>query len=83
MRQAVPVTDSPADTFASNIEICYEILLYLSSRLAKLSPGDVFEFVTGDPEANDKIPAWCEARDYTLRSSHVLPDGRWRFLIQK
>lgn len=77
------MTEAPTDSFASNIEICYEILLYLSSRLAKLAPGETLEFITGDPGANEKIPEWCEARAYTLRSSHLLPDGRWHFLIQK
>jgi TusA-related sulfurtransferase len=73
----------PDDTFTSNIEICYEILLYLSSRLSRLKPGENFEFITGDPTASDKIPPWCDARDYTLISSTILPDGRQRFLIQK
>ncbi|MEP7286861.1 MAG: sulfurtransferase TusA family protein [Chloroflexota bacterium] len=71
------------DTFASNIEICYEILLYLSSRLMRLQPGDVLEFVTGDPTANEKIPPWCDARGYTLLESGLSEDGRQRFLIQK
>ncbi len=54
--------DAPRDTFATGLEICYEVLLYLSSCLARLKPGEVLEFITADPEAADKIPAWCDAR---------------------
>ena len=71
------------DSFASNLEICYEILLYLSSRLARLKPGERLEFITGDAEASEKIPPWCDARGYTLLESGPSDDGRQRFLIQK
>jgi TusA-related sulfurtransferase len=71
------------DTFTSDIEICYEVLLYLSSRLARLKSGDTLEFITGDPTADEKIPPWCELRDYTLLDNQLLSDGRRRFLIRK
>lgn len=74
---------SPHDTFASGLEICYEVLLYLSSRLARLEPGEILEFVTDDPDADDKIRSWCEERDHTLLDSQLQPDGRHRFLIRK
>lgn len=76
-------TALPDDTFDSNLEICYEVLLYLASRITKLQPGDVFEFITGDPAAGEKIPPWCDLRGYTLLESSALPDGRQRFLIRK
>ena len=72
-----------ADSFDTNLQVCYEILLYLSSRLAKLQTGEIFEFVSGDAEAADKIEAWCEARGFTLLENGFSPDGRFRFLIQK
>ena len=72
--------NAPHDSFATSLEICYEVLLYLSSRLARLTPGEVLEFITADPEAADKIPSWCDAREYTLLGSEQLPDGRQRFL---
>ena len=75
--------DIPNDRFASNLQICYEILLYLASRMAKLAPGDVFEFITRDPDAIEKIPTWCDTRNFTLCAVDPLPDDRWRFLIQK
>jgi TusA-related sulfurtransferase len=71
------------DHFASNLEICYEILLYLASRMARLKPGERFEFVTGDVSAVEKIPDWCEMRGYTLLESGPSADGRQRFVIQK
>jgi len=74
---------TPHDSFATGLEICYEVLLYLSSRLARLAPGETLEFITSDPEAGDKIPPWCETRAYTLLSTQRLPDGRQGFLIRK
>jgi TusA-related sulfurtransferase len=73
----------PQDSFSTGMQICYEVLLYLSSRLARLKPGDALEFITDDPEAGDKISDWCDARDYTLLGQETLSDGRQRFLIQK
>ena len=83
MVQADYSAETPADSFASNLQVCYEVLLYLSSRLARLKPGESLEVITGDAEAADKIPEWCDARGYTLLSSGLAPDGRHRFLIQK
>ena len=71
------------DQFATNLEICYEVLLYLSSRLAKLQPGETLAFVTSDPEAAEKIQSWCDARGFTLLESGPSDDGRQRYLIQK
>jgi len=75
--------ETPADSFDSNLQVCYEILLYLSSRLARLKQGESLEFITGDAEAADKIPDWCDVRGYSLLGSGLTPDGRHRFLIQK
>ena len=72
-----------ADKFDSNLQVCYEILLYLSSRIARLETGEVFEFVSGDADAEQQIIPWCDARGYTLLESNLSPDGRFRFLIQK
>ena len=83
MVQADSPAETPADSFASNLQVCYEVLLYLSSRLARLKPGESLEFITGDSQAADKIPEWCDARGYTLLGSGPTPDGRYRFLIQK
>jgi TusA-related sulfurtransferase len=70
-------------SFESNLEVCYEILLYLSSRLAKLKPGEALEFITGDPDAMEKIPAWVDARDYELLESGTTDNGKQRFVIRK
>jgi TusA-related sulfurtransferase len=79
----VPRIRSPQDTFVSGLDVCYEVLLYLSSRLARLKPGETLEFITSAARAEEKITDWCEMREYTLLVSELLPDGRRRFLIQK
>jgi len=43
MVQADYPAETPADSFDSNLQVCYEILLYLSSRLARLKPGESLE----------------------------------------
>ncbi|MBX3082304.1 MAG: sulfurtransferase TusA family protein [Anaerolineae bacterium] len=71
------------DSFATNLEICFEVLLYLASRMAALHTGQSLEFITSDPEAGDKIPTWVETREFALLEHETLPDGRQRFLIRK
>ncbi len=74
---------SPQDIFSTGLDVCFEVLLYLSSRLARLNPGDTLEFIARDPQSEETIQSWCEMRGYTLQLSERLPDGRQRFLIQK
>ena len=71
------------DSFVTTLELCYEILLYLASRMARLQPGERFEFITADPTATDKIPDWCDLRGFTLLDSGPAGNGRQRFIIQK
>ncbi len=71
------------DSFCTNLAVCYEVLLYLSSRMAKLKIGQVLEFVTSDPSAAEKVPTWCDLRQFVLVDSYQLADGRQRFLIQR
>ena len=73
-----------ANSFATDMLVCYEIRLYLSSRLAKMAVGESFEFLTTDPDAPVAIPEWCEQRGYTLISSELAAnrsDGRSRFVV--
>jgi TusA-related sulfurtransferase len=75
-----------ADHFSSTLQVCYEILLYLNSRMVKLQPGEVLEFTTTDPGAQDEIPQWCELRGYTLLAREQVaaqPEPRWQYLIRK
>jgi TusA-related sulfurtransferase len=76
-------SEPASDEFASNLQVCFEILLYLSSRLTRLKPGETLAYITSDPEAEDKIQSWCDERGYTLLESGPSEDGRQRFLIQK
>jgi TusA-related sulfurtransferase len=71
------------DSFAATMDVCYEVLLYLNSRMSKLKPGEVMEFLTPDPNAIDEIPAWCELRGYQFLSVAETESGQWRYLIQK
>jgi len=67
------------DLFESNLAVCYEVLLYLSSRLMRLPPGAPFTFVTADPNAAEAIPPWCDLRGFSLLSAQRESDGRWKF----
>lgn len=79
-----PSSELPiGETFASDLEICYEVLLYLSSRLARLQAGEALEYFSGDPSAEAKIRDWCDARAHTLLACEQQSNGRWRFVIQK
>ncbi|MCS6871077.1 MAG: sulfurtransferase TusA family protein [Anaerolineae bacterium] len=80
---SLPNEPSIGETFGSSLEICYEVLLFLSSRIARLKAGEAFEYISGDPDAEMKIKDWCDARAYKLTLCERLPDGRWRFVIEK
>ena len=71
------------DLFESNLIVCYEVLLYLSSRLMRLPPGAPFTFVTSDPDAAETIASWCDLRGYSLSSIHREPDGHWKFELYR
>ena len=72
---------SRIDSFESNLAVCYEVLLYLSSRLMRLPPGMPFTFITSDPEAAEAIPDWCDARGFSLLESDRQSDNHWKFVL--
>jgi len=72
-----------ADSFTSGLEVCFEILLYLNSRMRHLAPGQCFEFITTDSQARDRVADWCDLRGYTLLTAEPTPENGWRLLIQK
>jgi TusA-related sulfurtransferase len=74
-------TSRSVDSFESDLAVCYEVLLYLSGRLTRLPPGVPFTFITGDLEAVEAIPPWCDMRGYSLLSIERQPDGRWKFVL--
>jgi len=77
-------TMNSANSFASDMLVCYEIRLYLSSRLTKLAEGEPFEFLTSDPDAPGAIPEWCDLRGFTLLNyepAESRTDGRARFVL--
>lgn len=71
------------DSFETDVSVCFELLLFLSGRLAKLPAGAPLEFISRDPQAHERIVAWCEERGYTLHEARLLPDGRQRFVISR
>lgn len=73
----------PADSFSTRLEVCYEVLLYLASRMQHLAPGETMEFVSCDPHAHTEILNWVELRDYELLEVEALPDGQTRFLMRR
>ena len=73
----------PKDTFSTNLEVCYEVLLYLASQMQSLNKGDVLEFISSDPQAGDRISEWVVIRNYELITMETLADGQTRFLIRR
>lgn len=78
----------PQDLFTTPLDVCFEVLLYLHSRMAKLPDGAILEFTSPDPGAESEIAAWCDLRGFTLLSVESLSpsasgEPQWRFLIQK
>lgn len=73
----------PTDHFATDLEVCYEVKLYLAGRMQKLAAEAILEFVSSDPNAAQEIEEWVFLRGHHLLKSEPLPDGSTRFLIQK
>jgi TusA-related sulfurtransferase len=71
------------DSFTTDMNVCYEVLMYLAGLMNKLPEGDVLEFITSDPNAEAEIRPWIELREYTLVSVDTQPDGKKRFLIRR
>jgi TusA-related sulfurtransferase len=71
------------DSFATDLEVCMEVLLYLHSLMSRLAPGQVLAFTSSDPDAETTIGEWVEQRGYTLLHVESQDDGRTRLLIQK
>lgn len=52
---------------------CGDLLLELRTRMARLSPGDLFELTALDPSARRDLPAWCRLTGENLvRARHPL-----------
>jgi tRNA 2-thiouridine synthesizing protein A len=50
---------------------CGELVLELSTRLARLRPGQVLKLIARDPGAPADLPAWCRLTGHTLaRQEH-------------
>ena len=77
------MTIEPADSFATGLAVCSEVMLYLASRMHKLNPGDVLEFISTDPDAAAELIPWVEMRGYTLLDVQELDNQQTRFLIRR
>lgn len=72
-----------SETFSTNLEVCYEVLLYLSWLMQKLPAGETLEFIASDPNAENEIVEWVAMRGYELVAAKVLEDGKTRFVIRR
>ncbi len=72
-----------SETFSTGLEVCYEVLLYVSWLMQKLPEGETLEFIASDPNARNKIEPWIELSGYELVHVEVLQDGKTRFLIRR
>ncbi|HLA44148.1 MAG TPA: sulfurtransferase TusA family protein, partial [Aggregatilineales bacterium] len=73
----------PADSFSTGLAVCSEVMLYLASRMHRLKPGEVLEFISTDPDAAKELIPWVEMRGYTLLDVQQLEDQQTRFLIRR
>lgn len=81
---AAPRADLSADDrFETDLEVCSEVMLYLSTLMAKLQPGQVLAFTASDPEAERAIVDWAALRGYALLAVEALGDGRTRFFLRR
>ena len=71
------------DSFEMGLEVCTEVLLYLSSRMQTLAQGDVLEFVSSDPNAATQIIPWAEMRAFELLDITQIDDTHTRYLIRR
>lgn len=76
-------TQTEQHTFATDLEICYEVLLFLASRMAKVAPGDALTFISADPDAAAKVEEWCAYRGFVLEEATVIDAGHTRLVIRK
>lgn len=72
-----------SETFSTGLEVCYEVLLYVSWLMQKLPEGETLEFIASDPNAQSKIEPWIDLSGYELVHVEVLQDGKTRFLIRR
>ncbi|MBZ0307240.1 MAG: sulfurtransferase TusA family protein [Anaerolineae bacterium] len=72
-----------SETFSTGLEVCYEVLLYVSWLIQKLPEGEILDFTASDPNARNKIEPWAELNEYELVRVEVLQDGKTRFLIRR
>ncbi len=73
----------PNDSFSTQLEVCYEIKLYLATLLHRLEPGEVLEFISTDPNAQAELETWAVLRGHELVDIQPLDAQRTRFLIRK
>ncbi|HZV20424.1 MAG TPA: sulfurtransferase TusA family protein [Hyphomicrobiales bacterium] len=58
-------------------------VLKVRKAMRPLAPGTRAEILATDPGAEADFKAYCDASGYAFLSAAVLPDGVFRFVIQK
>jgi TusA-related sulfurtransferase len=73
----------PTEHFSTNLQVCYEVKLYLAYLLQKLAPGEILEFTSSDPNSPAEILPWLELREYELVEIQHIEDNLIRFFIRR
>jgi|GEM_PF-3801198 len=77
------MNDNLAGSFSSGLEVCFEIKLFLASRIEPLEDGAVFEFISAHPNAKAEVEPWVYERGYDLLEVQDLDNNQTRFLIRR
>jgi len=72
-----------SDSFSTELEVCFEVLLYLASLMQQLPVGEVLTFTSTDPNAQHAVIEWVELRGYELLRIEARADGSTQFQLRR
>lgn len=71
------------EPFRCGLPVCYEVKLYLATRINQLAEGQVLEFISPDPNAAHELDDWAALRGYEIIDTQPLDNQQTRFLIRR